>query len=439
MGKRAESQDTEFKSTWRDEYLKAICAFANTNGGTLFIGIDDKGKPVGITDAKRMMEEIPNKAKDLLGIMSDVRQEMESGKTVISVTVRKSPAPISYHGKYYIRSGSTTQELKGRDLTQFVISKSGRGWDDYIEERATLNDIDPEAVMSFRGFAAGRLPAIRNERSISAIINKLNLLENGKPKRAAILLFGKNPKRFYISAFIRVGKFRDETDIISTEEIEGNLFQQVERTIELLKTKYLVTTVSFKGIHRRETLELPEAALREAVINAVIHRDYIGAHTQIRILPDRMTIWNEGGLPCGITISDLAKSHPSRPRNELLADVFYKAGLVEAWGRGTVLILSACRKAGLPAPAFREEAKGFEVTFILRAKTSSIPKTQGLTERQKDIAARVKKAGSIKLSDIVKEYEGVSTKAIYRDLQTLVERSVITQKGTKKGRTYNII
>ena len=157
------------------------------------------------------------------------------------------------------------------------------------------------------------------------------------------MLFGKNPKQFYTSAFIKVGKFLTDTDIVASDDVEGNLFEQVERAIELLRAKYLISEIRFEGIYRKEEMEYPEEALREAIINAVIHRDYIGAHTQLKIYPDKLLLWNEGTLPKDIKIADLKKSHPSRPRNELLADVFFKAGLIETWGRGTIKITNECK------------------------------------------------------------------------------------------------
>ena len=190
-----------------------------------------------------------------------------------------------------------------------------------------------------------RLPLIRDENDYVKILQKLNLLENGKLTRAGILLFGKNPKRYWTSAYIKVGKFLTNTDIISSDDVEGNLFEQVEKTIELLRTKYLISKIRFEGIYRKEELEYPEEALREAIINAVIHRDYIGAHTQLKVYTDKIILWNDGSLPNEIKIEDLKKDHHSKPRNELLADVFFKAGLIEAWGRGTIKITDECKDA----------------------------------------------------------------------------------------------
>lgn len=226
------------------------------------------------------------------------------------------------------------QELKGKELTKFLISKSDRDWDEYAEEKGSIDDIDIKTVERFKEIAIKRLPFVKGEKDNLKLLQKLNLLENGKLKRAAILLFGKNPKRFYTSAFIKIGKFLTDTDIVASDDVEGNLFKQVEKAIELLRTKYLISEIRFEGIYRKEELEYPEEALREAIINAVIHRDYIGAHTQLKIYPDKLILWNEGTLPKDIKIAGLKKSHPSRPRNELLADVFFKAGLIEARGVG---------------------------------------------------------------------------------------------------------
>ncbi|MFZ5994394.1 MAG: helix-turn-helix domain-containing protein [Thermodesulfobacteriota bacterium] len=277
--KPAESQNVELKCNWRDEYLKVICSFANADGGRLMVGVDDKGKPIGVENAKKLLEDVPNKIKDVLGIIPKVMTEGRKGKDTIVIEIRPSHAPISYHGRYFVRSGSTVQEIKGKELTKFLISRSDRDWDEYAEEKGAIKDIDTGTVRRFRELAIKRLPFVKDEKDNLKLLQKLNLIENGKLKRAAILLFGKNPKRFYTSAYIKIGKFLTDTDIVASDDVEGNLFEQVEKAIELLRTKYLLSEIRFEGIYRKEEMEYPEEALREAIINAAIHRDYIGAHT----------------------------------------------------------------------------------------------------------------------------------------------------------------
>lgn len=181
-----ESHTTEFKSSWRDEYLKWICVFANTNGGRLLIGVDDNGNPVGVKDSKKLLEDLPNKFRDILGIIPSVQLEKKESKEIIGIEVEHSFAPISYHGRFYVRSGSTIQELKDRDLTRFLISKSGKNWEEYIEENASIDDINIETIDKFKKIAVKRIPSVKDENDPLKILEKLNLIENGKLTRAGI-------------------------------------------------------------------------------------------------------------------------------------------------------------------------------------------------------------------------------------------------------------
>ena len=434
MGK-IENQNKEFKQVWNENCLKTICAFANTAGGKLYIGIDDAGKPVGVKDAARYMDDIPNKTKDILGITPDVLLKKKAAKDIIEVAVSQSFAPISYHGRFYTRSGSSSVEIKGHELVELLLERSGRSWDGFIEKSATLKDIDTAAIKKFSRLAAKRIPHIEGEKTVQAILHKLNLLEKGKLRRAALLLFGKNPKKFYISAYIKIGKFANETDIVSTDDIEGNLFQQVEKAMDILRVKYLVSNITYEGIYRKDTLEYPEDALREAVINAVIHRSYMGAHTQLKISPGRLSLWNNGGLhPC-IGIDDLKRWHKSKPRNEFLADVFFKAGMIEAWGRGTIKIVDECKKAGLPEPEFKEEFGGFSVTFRNERVGEKLGDRLGdrLGETEKKILTLIKSDSFMSIPAIARTID-VSTTAVENNLKKLKDKGIIKRIGSpRKG------
>jgi len=433
-----ESQRVEFKPDWRDSHLKAICAFANTEGGDLIIGVDDRGKPLGVKNAKKLLEDIPNKIKDILGVIPQVILENKKCKDTIKIHISPSYASISYKGQFFIRSGSTIQELRGRELTRFLILKSGKGWEEYIEEKASIKGINPETLDKFRELSEKRLPFANEEKDDFKLLEKLNLVEDGKLRRAAVLLFGKNPKKYFISAYIKVGKFLSDTDIISTDDVEGNLFEQVEKTIELLRTKYLISEIRFEGIYRKEELEYPGEALREAIINAVIHRDYIGAHTQLKIYPDKLLLWNEGKLPREIKIEDLKRNHLSKPRNELLADIFFKAGLIEAWGRGTTKIVNLCKQYGLPEPEFEEYFGGFMVTFYKDIYRKEYLRKLGLNERQIKIVMYAK--GKEKITN--KEYQKLnncSRNTATNDLRILIEKNILKESGKKGAGSHYII
>ena len=144
-----ESQDIEYKESWKDEYLKWICGFANAHGGRIYIGVNDDKKVVGLSDAKRLMEDIPNKIVNYLGVVEDVNLLTENGKDYIEIVVSPSNVPIAYRGTYHFRSGSTKQELKGIALQHFIMEKMGRSWDDIPVYGSTINDIDRSAVDYF--------------------------------------------------------------------------------------------------------------------------------------------------------------------------------------------------------------------------------------------------------------------------------------------------
>jgi len=430
-----ENQHIEYKESWRDEYMKILCGFANAEGGEILIGINDKGKPIGIPRFKILLENLPNKISQKLGIYASVQQISKQGRKVIRVAVGKYESPISFDSKYFIRTGSTTQELKGKELTRFLLKKAGRTWEAEPEERATIGDIDIKTIEKFKKLAKNRIPSIVNETS-QQVLTKLKLLNNSlKPNRAAILLFGKDPRKFYISAFMKIGKFMSDTDLVSTDDIEGNLFTQLEKALELLKVKYLLSPVHYESIYRKETLEYPEEVLREAIINALIHKDYTGVHIQMKIYPDKIILWNEGKLPEGITVEMLSNVHPSIPRNELIANTFFNAGLIETWGRGTIKIIENSISAGLPAPLFREAFGGFEIILNKNIYTEKYLKEQGLNQRQVKAVMYVKEKGRITNNEYQKLNE-TSKRTVVRELNDMVLKNILKKSGKAKNTEY---
>lgn len=442
---KTENQKIEFKEQWRDDVLRTICAFANTDGGALYIGLDDEGRSVVLHDIKKLLEDIPNKIRDILGVVAHVSVVKKSGKPVIKIAVTKYSAPISYHGIFYARSGATTLELKGAALSRFLLSCSGITWDSVIEPRASLKDIDTASVRLFQQMAKKRFPFIARERNIRLVLEKLNLAEKGKLKRAAVLLFSRDPRKYFTSAFVQVGRFVSESEVISTDVIEGNLFAQVEKTIEILRIKYLENRFSYEGVRRKEDMIYPEDALREAVINAVIHRDYLGPHTQLRVYSHKLWLWNAGQLPDKITFEKLKKAHLSCPRNELLADVFFKAGYIEAWGRGTVKIVEVCRKSRLPEPEFSELTGGFLVSFSkgkdVAPEKEAVEKSDEPTEKATEkttesttekILAVLRKHPEISARGIAQK-TGISYHTVDWNLRVLKRKQCIRRIGPDKG------
>src|SRR3989339_455942 len=360
-----ENHETEFKLVWKDEFLRNVCAFANADGGVLHIGYSDKGVPVGVENPRKLLETLPNLINQKTGVVSIVKQKTVSDKAVIEILVSPSSVPISYHGRYFSRSGSVVLELQGRELGDFLLRKSGLTWDALETDKAYGFNPDMESVELFKKLAFDRLPAARDEKDTGVLLGKLNLFKpDGTPTRAAFLLFDNMPQRQYPQAVVKIGRFANDADILTSDIVSGNLFQQAENVVAILRTKYLLSPITYEGTHRREKLEYPYNALREAIFNALIHRDYnTTSAIQIRVNQDTLSIANEGKLPPEVSIDDLTRVHLSKPRNPLIADVFYKAGYIESWGRGTLKIIRECLDAGLPKPIFLEERGVIRVIF----------------------------------------------------------------------------
>lgn len=429
-----ESQNIEYKSNWHDDYLKWVCGFANAQGGKIYIGMNDAATVVGVEDNKALMEEIPNKIKNNMGITAEVNLQHENGKDYIEIIVQPYSVPISLRGRYYYRSGSVKQELTGAALNEFLLKRSGQTWDDVIEPRATFEDIDENTFSAFLKMSdeKGRMPETIG-LTIPQIFDKLLLTENGQLKRAAIILFGKNPNRFYPNAFVKIGRFRDN-DILFHDVVEGNLITLLREVTNQLSYKYLTQKIHFEGLYRVEKGEYPTPAIREMLLNALIHRNYMGSFVQIRVYDDNINIWNDGGLPAGISSEALKRPHRSNPRNPIIADVCFKGGLIDSWGSGTIRIIDTCKQADLPEPELIEQDGGFSVTLFKNQLTKEQLKKLGLNERQIDAILFYREKGEITSSEYAERYK-ITDRTARNDLNELVENNLLTKKGeTNKSR-----
>ena len=447
-----ESQNIEYKESWRDEYLKWICGFANAGGGTIYVGVNDNKEIIGVDNSKRLMEDIPNKIVTHLGIVADVNLLHEGKMDYIEIIVEPSNIPIAYKGIYHYRSGSTKQELRGTALQQFILKKMGRSWDDIGNDRATIDDIDRKAIDYFlrKGIEAQRIPEDQREASTKDILDSLGLIDNdGLLKNAAILLFGKNPLRFFPSIAFKIGRFgKNEADLMFQDVIDGNVIQMADRVMQILQGKYLVSPVRFEGMQRYETLEIPKEALREILYNAIAHKDYAGPDIQMHVYDDHIEVWNEGELPEGYTEETLMGNHSSKPRNRNIANVMFKAGFIDTWGRGYMKIREGFEAAGIPMPKVQNFCGGVQVT-VQRTKfmqmmnvgnnvgnnvasnvvssVVSVSQVQ-LTERQQEIYKLIK-ANSFISSKQMSVVLSVVHRTIQRDLAALQKAGIIIREG----------
>jgi ATP-dependent DNA helicase RecG len=426
-----EHQNIEYKSIWKDEYLKWICGFANAQGGTLIIGKDDDCNVVGVKNVKKLLEDLPNKITTILGIVADINlHETEQGD-FIEIVIEPHPNPVNYKGEYHYRSGSTKQELKGAALDKFLLQKQGRRWDSVLIPNVSITDLKQETFTFFKekGIKSNRIDESSRNDTPAQVLENLKLTEKDNLKRAAILLFHPDPEKFVTGAYVKIGFFRTDSDLLFQDEIHGNLFEQVEKTMEFLLTKYTKALISYEGISRVETYEYPKDALREALLNAITHKDYAGCTPiQISVYADKIMMWNEGQLPENWTVKNLLTKHSSRPYNPDIANAFFRSGYVEAWGRGIDKITEQCVVAGLPVPQFSPDGSDFWVIFRKDIYNKENLSKSGLNDRQIDALIYFKLKGEITSLEYAKKYS-VSDRTARRDLSELVEKKLLRNEG----------
>ena len=370
-----EHQNIEWKQSWRDEYLSELCGFANAQGGVLEIGRNDKGEVVGVADAKKLLELLPNKIRTTMGIVADVNLLSENGKEYVSIKVTAHHNAISYRGKYYYRSGSTNQELTGYSLDELLLGKYGKTWDAVPVPRLKAEDFYEDTFDVFRKKAVSSERLTEDDVKCKNIdlLHSLQLTENDYILRAAALLFHKNPERFFLGCYVKIGYFDNPADLIYQDEISGSILTIPDRVMDTIYTKYFKGLIHYEGIQRVDRYPMPREALREAVLNAVVHRAYeTGSPIQIKVFDDKVYVFNDARMAHGITEFDLQYAHKSTPYNPLIANTFFRSGQVEAWGRGIEKIIAACVADGLPEPEFRIDPISFSVCFHIRNNNKAI-------------------------------------------------------------------
>ena len=304
----------------------------------------------------------------------------------------------------------------------------------------TIEDLKTETFDFFRkkGIKSNRLNDDVLTDSNELLLANLKLTDGKYLKRAALLLFHPDPEKFVTNAYIKIGYFESDSDLRYQDEIHGNLFEQVEKTMDLLFTKYIKAMISYDGIYRVETFEYPKEAIREALHNAVAHKDYTGATPiQISVYNDKIMIWNYGRLPENWTIDTLQKKHSSVPHNPDISNAFFRIGYIEAWGRGIRKMNEQCAAAGLPQPLYYYESSGFWVVFRKNTLNEEDLRAKGLNERKIKAVLYVKEKGQI----TNKEYQVINEtnrRTALRDLDDLCKQGILERMGELKSTYYTI-
>jgi ATP-dependent DNA helicase RecG len=302
-----------------------------------------------------------------MGIIADVNLVHEAGQSLLEIKVEKYPSLISYRGKHYYRSGSTMRTINGVELERRLSKSMGRTWDAIPIPKVTVDDLRQDAINYFKEKAVASKRLTREDVDVSnqVLLENLNLFDDdGHIVRAAVMAFHKNPERWVTGSHIKIGYFVTDSDIRYMDEVYGSLIEQVDKTVDLVYTKYMKALIDYEGIHRIERYMFPPDAFKEILRNAIAHKDYRGCNPiQISVYEDKLYIYNDGTMPPGLdTTEKLFEKHSSKPFNPKLAQIFFRSGMIEQWGRGFDKIREACKKYNdTPLPEYDISESGVMV------------------------------------------------------------------------------
>lgn len=435
----SESEKMEWKPSLSqvNEIIEAISAFSNTEGGKIIIGISNSGKVLGVEVGKDKLEKLTNNIHQSLDpkIHPRITVEKAKKKNIIVIEVRQSLDKLLLaFGRAFKRVGRSTVRMSKDEYERLILEKhkDKLQFDRQICRRAKLGDIDNDKVKLFLKKARlERNLDINPKIQIKEILHKLDLLEQNKPTNAAILLFGRNPQRFILQAELRCVRFKGNKPVkpfIDMKIFNGNMIEQIDKALGFVLEHVPMGVYLAGKPEREEKYAYPPDALREAIVNAVCHRDYTGAgHVQIRIFDDRIEVWNPGLLPEPLTLEDLKRKHKSIPRNPLIAKCFFLIKLIEQWGTGTNDMVNLCLKWGLPEPLFEYVSGDFVVTFRSELTEERMERL-GLNPRQIKAIEYIKEYGKINRMEYIKLNE-VSNATAKRDLRELIVKNMLKSRG----------
>lgn len=362
----------------------------------------------------------------------------ENGKEYIEIDVPSYPIGISCKGVYYYRSGSTRQILTGSALEAFLMRKRGATWDNLPLPAFSLNDIDDSIVERFKQWAAkkGRIDKSVLDEPKDVLMEKLHLMNGTYLTNSAMLLFSKDPEKWQLGSYVKIGFFETDADLLYQDEVHGSILEQIDKIVELVYLKYMKAKISYEGMQRIERYFVPEAAL----LNALCHKQYqAGVPIQISVYEDRLYIANCGCLPENWTLENLMRKHASSPYNPNIAHVFYLAGFIESWGRGIEKICSACEKDGVPQPVYTINPGDIMIKFT--APEDRVIRFGKVTDRVIDKVTNEERALLSLLAEDpgytmpqLSEKMGISRKTVAQRIKQLKEKGAIERIGSdRKG------
>nr|WP_325214542.1 RNA-binding domain-containing protein [uncultured Oscillibacter sp.] len=426
-----EGMTTEFKREYTDEIKKTVVAFANTRGGELLIGVEDDGSVIGVPDVDGTMLKVTNALRD--SIKPDItmfllceKREME-GKDVVAVSVQKGTAcPYYLAAKglrpegVFVRQGASTVPATGSAILKMIKETDG---DDYEAARSLNQDLTFQDAERF--FAEDHIPFEQEQKRTLGLVS-----EDGVFTNLGLLLSDQCMHTAKLAVFQGSSKtvFKDRA------EFSGSLFEQMEEIYAYID-RFNRIRAEFPGLKRVDTRDYPPEAVREAMLNAVVHRDYsYSASTFISIFDDRIEFVTLGGLPKGIAMSDVMMG-VSVPRNRRLANIFYRLHLIEAFGTG-MLKIKECYAGCSGQPAVEASENAFKITLPnVNYEAETSVRKKPLSEKEQRILEYISARPSASRAEI-EAATGLSQSVTVRALKKLLELGSIQKRGNGKNTKY---
>ncbi|MFZ5798462.1 MAG: ATP-binding protein [Thermodesulfobacteriota bacterium] len=349
---------TEFKRSGTSNLGREICAFANATGRVILIGVSDAGEVVGVDDHNRLKSEVQAIARSA---EPPIAVEVKSSGKVLCITVPgQHSKPYSFGGKFFIREGATSQQMSRSEIREFFYKEGLIHFDETPCEKFSLSeDLTDEVWALFRRRA--KIPADMDP--VTALTNLHLIGKDGRMTQAGAWLLARDIQKFNISADVACALFMgtDKVRILDRRGFNRDVYSLIDEVVAYILSKINVEYI-IKHVKREERPELPEEALREAVVNALVHRDYRStANVQVYIFKDRIEIVSPGGLPAGMTEADLGIK--SIPRNPLLFSMLHRMEAVEHIGSGIKRIRGLCREYGVAEPRIEVSEHWFTMIF----------------------------------------------------------------------------
>ena len=437
--KEGESETVEFKPSLSQmgKIIESISAFSNTKGGTVVIGVSDKGEVLGVNIGNNTIESLANQVKQNTDPMAypSIRVEEGDKKQVVIIEVVEGKAkPVLAFGRAFRRVGKSNQKLGFEGIRILAIETSKVYWDERVSEELIPEDIDGERISWFLKEAMKQRGLnIPEDSPVKDTLIKLKLLKKEKITNAALLLFFK--KSVFLQSEVKCIRFSGNESIkpyIDFQTIEGTVFDLIDQAMDFVFRNIRKSIRLVAGnVQREEIYQYPPHAIREAIVNAIAHRDYESpSKVQVRIFDNRIEIWSPGTLPDEITIEDLRREHISVPRNPLLFKQLLWVKYVEDVGGGTLDMINQCREWGFPEPLFEHISGAFVVTFRLPPAVGDLEK-MGLNIRQINAMDYIIKKGSISNKEYI-YLNSISRKTATTDLKQLVSKGLLTRVGEGK-------